>query len=100
MRRLRLQIGLMVLPLIALLVIGIYFLKQDRRVARREARENAQDLAERLLSAWIFVRQGVPTPEFVRNSVPWNPDEVYFLIGTNNELAFPKPIQKAIRQPP
>src|SRR4051812_28258870 len=92
LRRLCLQVGLMAIPLAILLVIGIYFLRQDKLLVQSEARQQAQDLARNSTVIWSSIVTNFPPASSFTNANLWNSNEVYFAVDQTNHIIFPPPL--------
>src|SRR5437762_12979825 len=83
------QAILIVLPLAVLAVIGFLFLRQDRVVARHEAEDRAQTIANEVLSkAWAAL-QGIDEPGFGQ---PWT-----FRVGARGNRSEERRVGKECR---
>jgi signal transduction histidine kinase len=92
LRRLCLQVGLIAIPLAILLVIGIYFLRQDKLLVQSEARQQAQDLARNSTVIWSSIVTNFPPASSFTNANPWSSNEVYFAVDQSNHIIFPPPL--------
>lgn len=57
-----LQVGLIVVPLAILLLVGLYFLKQDKLLVQSEARERADGIARQFMAQFKRAQTNFPAP--------------------------------------
>jgi hypothetical protein len=91
--RLALPIALISLPLLFLLLLGVYFLRQDKLLVQTDAREKARQLGLNLMAQFDAARVRFLTPAFFTNTNIWDPNELFFQIGPGPRILFPAPIQ-------
>src|SRR5687768_11490008 len=92
-----LQIVLLVLPLIALLLLGLYFIARDRRSVEQEARARAGEIARATLHQLLAGAANLEPSIYyaVTNQWPegaafqWPEDVAFFQVGPNFELLYP-----------
>jgi signal transduction histidine kinase len=84
------QATLILLPLILLVAVGIYSLRQDKALAEAEAKERAQSYADDLERHISTVEAGRITNAFADVSMD-NISAPMFLVSTNGALLYPPP---------
>ena len=76
--RLALPVVLISLPLIFLLIVAVYFLRQDKLLVDTEARETAAELGRMLMTEFTAQALRFPPAATYTNANPWPATELFF----------------------
>ena len=88
------QLALLVMPLVALLALGVYFIVRDKRWVEQEARERASEIVRATLEQLRHSTTNVDVSPFLEVTNRWPQGTAFFQVGSNFELIYPPPVRE------
>src|SRR5688572_17663933 len=88
-----LQIALLAGPVVILILLGLHFLRQDRHLVEKEARERAEEVSRGILRAFARALTNFDAAAYLQLTNVWPEGTAFFQVDSNLDLVFPPPIQ-------